>query len=213
MATVLPLRERRKEETRQIIINSMIDCLDRHGLEGLTYACIAAQAGVTERTVYRYFPTRDDLLRGLWEWLSTRGGPQIGMPKSEAALTDNLKPLFTGFDSVASLMRAVMLSSWGGDLRSSMRERRVEAFTATTADAATGLPPADKRKAAAIIQLLHSGYAWLEMHQSWGLDGNEAAEASAWAIRTLLADLRRRKGRPLSEGPAEQMSEAEVVDR
>jgi hypothetical protein len=45
--------------------------------------------------------------------------------------------------------------------------------------------------------------AWLEMRDQWDLAGSDSADASEWAIRTLLADLRRRGSMPLAAGPAD----------
>jgi hypothetical protein len=37
------------------------------------------------------------------------------------------------------------------------------------------------------------------MRKPWGWSGPEVAEARHWAIRTLMADLHARNGRPLAE--------------
>lgn len=62
------------------------------------------------------------------------------------------------------------------------------------------LPPRDRKLATAILQVLHTT-PWLEMRDHWGLSGAEMARATAWAMRTLLRDLRSRKGRPLDAEP------------
>ena len=49
-----------------------------------------------------------------------------------------------------------------------------------------------------LLQMLHTT-PWLEMRDHWGLTGEEIATATGWAMRTLLADLRSREGRPLAE--------------
>ncbi|EQB32738.1 hypothetical protein [Sphingobium ummariense] len=41
------------------------------------------------------------------------------------------------------------------------------------------------------------------MRDHWGLDGAQIARACGWAMRTLLADLKARQGRPLDvDAPA-----------
>jgi hypothetical protein len=42
-----------------------------------------------------------------------------------------------------------------------------------------------------VLQLLHSAHAWMSMREQWGLDGQQAAAATRWAIETLLLHLRR----------------------
>jgi hypothetical protein len=63
------------------------------------------------------------------------------------------------------------------------------------------LPAHDRRLATAMLQFLHTS-AWLEMRDQWDLTGSDVADVSDWAIRTLLADLRRRGATPLTAGLA-----------
>ena len=65
-------------------------------------------------------------------------------------------------------------------------------------DAVKDLPEEDRTLATAMLQALHTT-PWLEMREHWGLDGEQIARASGWAIRTLLADLKARGGKPLGE--------------
>ncbi len=163
--------------------------------EAITYRAVAEKAGVTEMTVYRHFPTRKELLTGLWGWLNTRISPDIGMPTSEAALTDQLAPLFEGFDRLPAQITASVLSSRGREMREALDAERQRAFLAAVAVAAAGLDAGTKRRAAAVIQLLHSAYAWLSLREQWGLSGKDAATTSAWVIRLILADLRKQSKR------------------
>jgi hypothetical protein len=56
--------------------------------------------------------------------------------------------------------------------------------------------------AVAALQFIGSGFAWREMRDQWGMDGEAISTTVLWAIRTLLADLEKRGGRCLAEGPA-----------
>lgn len=190
-----PLRERRKAELREVILDAFGEALQQ-GRTG-TYAEIAELSEIGERTVYRYFPSRDDLLRAMWTRVSGHGG-FARMPQSEADLTELIRPYFTGFDSLAPQTIAVLLTEEGRRLRKLMRPERVKGYLAATREAAKSLPESERRKAAAAIQALHSGYTWLQMREEWGLDGEAAAEAVGWAIDVLLKDLRRRGARRLS---------------
>ena len=62
---------------------------------------MAERAGVTEMTVYRHFPARETLLKGLWEHLNARMGENIGMPADLAVLGARHEALYTGFDRTA----------------------------------------------------------------------------------------------------------------
>jgi AcrR family transcriptional regulator len=58
----LGLRERKKQQTRQLIAETARDLFMERGFEQVTVAQIARAADVAEQTVYNYFPTKEDLV-------------------------------------------------------------------------------------------------------------------------------------------------------
>lgn len=64
-----PLRHSQREATREAILQSVRRRLESGSLEDATFGEIAADSGIAERTVYRYFPTREALLGAFWTWL------------------------------------------------------------------------------------------------------------------------------------------------
>jgi AcrR family transcriptional regulator len=62
------METRRKQDvTRQRLIEAAVRRFREHGYATTTAAAIAEDAGVTERTFYRYFPTKADALVANWE--------------------------------------------------------------------------------------------------------------------------------------------------
>jgi AcrR family transcriptional regulator len=61
----LGLRERKKQRTRALLIDSAIELCDRQGFERTTVDQIAAIAEVSPRTFSRYFATKDAVIMAL----------------------------------------------------------------------------------------------------------------------------------------------------
>src|SRR6266511_6280596 len=55
------LRERKKQQTRQLIAESARRLFAQRGFEAVTVAEVARAADVSEATVFNYFPTKEDL--------------------------------------------------------------------------------------------------------------------------------------------------------
>ncbi|NUT36230.1 MAG: TetR family transcriptional regulator [Hamadaea sp.] len=56
------LRERKRERTRQAIVDAAVDLFERHGYEGTTIADIAAAADIGTRTFFSYFASKEEVL-------------------------------------------------------------------------------------------------------------------------------------------------------
>ncbi len=69
---VSSLRDRQKAETHDQILHAVGRKLESGGFEDISFAEIAEEAGVGERTVYRHFPTREALMGAFWAWLQTQ---------------------------------------------------------------------------------------------------------------------------------------------
>ena len=164
-----PLREEQKEATRQRILDAAGKLMEDRGLQQFSYAALAEQAGVTERTVYRHFPSKDALLQGLWEWYAQR--TRFGaIPQTERDLLAQPLRTFPAFEKDEELCRALWLSPQGRDFRLSNVEERKAGIKA----------------AAAVVHLLVSGTALWTMKDYWGLSGEEAGKASAMAMGMML---------------------------
>lgn len=55
-------REQKKRDTRQAIRNAALDLAMENGLKNLTVEAIAQTAGVSPRTFFNYFPSKEDAL-------------------------------------------------------------------------------------------------------------------------------------------------------
>jgi AcrR family transcriptional regulator len=61
------LRERKKQQTRQVISDAARTLFAERGFDAVTVADVARAADVSEGTVFNYFPTKEDLVYGRME--------------------------------------------------------------------------------------------------------------------------------------------------
>ncbi len=68
----LGLRERKKEKTRELISETARQLFAERGFDAVTVIEIARAADVAEKTVYNYFPTKEDLVYSRMEAFEER---------------------------------------------------------------------------------------------------------------------------------------------
>jgi AcrR family transcriptional regulator len=61
-ATTEGLRERKKRQTREAIAQAAMELFAAHGFDAVTVADVARAADVSEKTVFNYFPAKEDLV-------------------------------------------------------------------------------------------------------------------------------------------------------
>jgi AcrR family transcriptional regulator len=167
--------------------------------ERLNHDNVAARAGLSRRTVYRHFPDQAALRKEIWARLSSQG--KLPTELSDW-LANGIPRLYRQFDERAAAATVALASAEGRAMRNSITPDRVAAYRALYAEATAALPEPDRNYAIAALQFIGSGFAWREMRDQWDMGGEAVSTTVQWAIRTLLADLEKRGGRPLADGPA-----------
>lgn len=177
------LEEEYKERTRERILEAAIDHMREAGEENLSIAAVALSAGVSDRTVYRHFQTRDALVAAVWGRLMEL----IAVEEwNETSLVEKPRQSFPRFDQESELMRAFLHSR--GKRQAPVRPD-AQSQLAMVDCLRDDLPDLDMRtlrRRAAIAQVIASPYCWEIMKNSWGFGGREAGEAAAEALEILL---------------------------
>lgn len=89
METILSRRERKKQETRQRLMEAALRLFREHGYDAATVEQIAEAADVAKGTFFNYFETKEAILPALFEWrlqeLAAALSPEHGAPDSPVA--------------------------------------------------------------------------------------------------------------------------------
>jgi AcrR family transcriptional regulator len=189
--TAVSLREQHADATRVRILSAVADLLERDPAEELTVPRVAEASGVSLRTVYRYYATREELLEAAGRWI----GNELFRHPYPRDLDETAELFRVGcvdFDERPGLVRAMALSQLGREARGHRRAERSEAIHRALHDEVGDLPEHELRRAEAVLGYLHNMLAYSTMREENDLSGEEIGEAVGWAIRTLVADLRRR---------------------
>jgi AcrR family transcriptional regulator len=191
----LSLRDQHAAATRERILGAVADLLERGDAEELTVPGVADASGVSLRTIYRYYPTREDLMEAAGRWI---GDELLKHPYPHDL--DEVADLFESgspdFDERPGLVRAMALSQLGQRVRGYRRRERLEAIEQALRYEFPDLDENELRRVAAVFSYLHNILAYTTLREENGLSGEEIGAAIGWAIRTLTADLRRRHPQP-----------------
>lgn len=176
------LAERHADHTRQWIVSAAVDLMEQPGAGLLTNAAIAERAGISERTVYRHFATRDALLDALAAEVMQRLGSPAA-PATVAGLLDYPAELFASFEAQADLTRAALSSDIFPRMRDGPAAQRWVGLQKILAAALPGLPQAERAMAAANLRYLLAATTWHYYRHQFGF----SLEQTVGCVRLALA--------------------------
>ena len=167
------LRSRQRELGRQTIVEACADLVtERHHLD-FTMKEVAERAGVSLRTVYNHFPTREDLLDELGTVHSARMAARGGREARElhelddllAAVHDNFG-LFEELGGVSEALAQMPLADVGRDDTRTERTRTLVEFIESQMPEA---PAADVHAIGVVLRHLLSHRSWFWLTREYGL--------------------------------------------
>jgi len=186
------LRHQHSDLTRDLILRTVAAMLEEGAPSELVVPEVARRASVSLRTVYRHFPSRDELIAAAGEWI----GVNIlaaGMPETLDDIPTEYARNAPRLDEHPKLVYAMAFSRGANSLRSVRRQRRLENLRKALREVTDGLSEAEARRAFAVFAYLDNMLAWVTMRDEAGLNGEEVGAAVAWAMNVLIEDLRRRQ--------------------
>lgn len=185
--TAPTVREEQARLTRDRIMRGLAGELVEAGPHEVSIQSVADRAGVSHRTVYRHFGSKDELFGAYRVWLNERLAvtPSAAAP-SLAELPATLREVFRRFEAQPELVEAyVRMGSPGDEL--DVQSRRTEQFEALISEAAPDLDARYQRALAAVVRQVGSSVGWFRARFAIGVDGEALGEVSSWLLQ-LVAD-------------------------
>jgi AcrR family transcriptional regulator len=185
------LADRKRRVTRDAVVDAAIEAIREQGID-FSVQDAADRAGVTHRTVYRYFSSRQALIDAVAEryeaWLGEQG---VTEAESVEELLANMESLFRLFDQRPDLLRAVALHTLIGGERTALSQRRTERWRRMFEASLPQLPPDEVEPLFAVCRTLTGSLGWYLLTSQFGLTGEQAGRAVRRVVEAVFADLRR----------------------
>jgi AcrR family transcriptional regulator len=191
-----PVRRQRAEATRDRIVAAGAELI--HGFpiwnwRALTVRAVADRAGVNERTVYRHFATERDLRDAVLGRLEEESGIDL-----EGLTLDGVQEITARMFEYVSAFPLEPRTPRDPTVAAA-NERQRDALLAAVAPFTGEWSEADRRIAAAMLDVLWSVVSYERLVADWELDPKDAIRGVGWLIGLLGAAIR--AGQPPS-GPS-----------
>ncbi len=185
------LAERQSELTERVILESALRLLEQGSVGELTVRAVAKQAGISERTVFRYFATREDFLHAVAGAVRT----SLDLPGPPASVEDLLampRQLFQRFEAKRNLTLAALHTELFDRMRETQARLRWAAVRKVVDGCAPKRPDRERRIAAANIRYYLSATTWHYFRFYFEFSLEDTVACAEAAIRQSLDGLRRR---------------------
>ena len=187
-----PVRRQQALETRERIVDAGCKLLRRSSIRdwrALTIRGVAEQAGVNERTVYRYFGNERGLRDAVMDRLEQKAGIELeGMQLED--VSGFAARIFTHVSSYPGRPKPPL-----DPTLSDANLRQKSALLGALAERTTNWTESQRAAAAAVLDVLWNVGTYERLVADWEMDRDQAIETVSWAI-ALVEDAVRRGRKP-----------------
>ena len=180
------------DQTERIILESAIAVLKDDAFNGLTVRAVAKRAGIAERTVFRYFASRDEFLDAIGREI-TRILQMPPAPKTIDELLAMPRRLYEAFEPHARVIQAVFHSEVFPRMQAGAAKQRWVGIKKLLDREFPKAPARAREIAAANIRYFLSGNTWQYYRFIFGFDLEETIVCADTAIRQAVDELQRKR--------------------
>jgi AcrR family transcriptional regulator len=181
------LREEHRELTRRRVLGAVLDLLAEGSLDELSVPAVARRSGVSVATIYRYFPTRDDLVAAAAAEPARQAlaaAPDRRRDDDELAAFQ--RTMWHNFATNLDLLRHQVTSAAGREMRQTRLDESRRQLAAYVAGEGVDPQTPEGERLIALLLLVSGSLALVELHDRQGLGVDQAVDASLWAVRALI---------------------------
>jgi AcrR family transcriptional regulator len=174
--------------TQAAILAAYTELIEEVGTDDVSFRVIALRAGVGERTVFRYYPTRTDLLLATAAWIERT----IFTRAASDSIFDvpiAIREAMEAYDRRPELAYVVAEAAMRGVNGSDPAPHRDE-FDGMLRHEVPSLGDHDRRAVVAALSHLDSSATWVTMRRELGMSGRDIADAATWAAEAILDPIR-----------------------
>jgi AcrR family transcriptional regulator len=182
-----PLRRQQAAETRERIVAAGASLV--HGYvawdwTNLTAQAVGERAGISERTVHRYFPTERKLRDAVLQRLYEESGVELDDLElgQFADVTARLFNYLSTFSTAPATVDDPSLAS--------MDQQRRDALLKSVVRATPDWSDRDRTSAAAVLDILWNQPPYERLIMAWGFDNERATAAITWVIGLIEEAIR-----------------------
>lgn len=193
---MIDLRADHREAVRSRIIEAVHLVLVEEHPATISMPQVAARAGVSLRTLYRYFPTKGALVDAASGTFAAEPAAAVGGRPTVGTLSTYLGVAWRRFTQERAAVLAQHMTPAGREIRARRIPGNRAMVRAGLAEAGVDLPEDDLARLVDLLVALASSSTYLELVDRLGHDEDEAAAMAAWAATALIERARRDGGVP-----------------
>lgn len=178
--------------TQGAILAAYAELIEELGTDDVSFRLIARRAGVGERTVFRNYPTRVDLLLATAAWIESTIFPRHESP-SIFDMPLAIREAMDSYDRRPELAHVVAETTMRGISGAAPTPGR-ERLEAMIRAEVPSLGPAESTAIVAALAHLDSAATWVTLRRELGMGRRDIADAAAWAAEAVLEPIRGRVG-------------------